>query len=281
MVPPKRCKSVSVIVPGIPVIANASSPRSKSLTMAAVTTRAPSGSWRYRAMSRRQPEGVALEWPQRTMSCERTCSRWQDVGPQESIGTASAPCWSTPVACTDALVSADAHTSTHAGGIASRRNRSRTAGSSTEPPASSTHLSGRTALFGGARAAGRPGGLAASDCGSRSFPRSLPVGCHPPQASQPSEGGNDPTPARTRDKLAIGISNIVNAEMADPVPAPTEHESRLRVKAMRQQALYRPYVPLSCGVLAPGRQNRQSERQCSEIAQCSDVAHQTLLDIPQ
>ena len=54
------------------------------------------------------------------------------VGPQESIGTASDRAWSTPVACTDDSASADAHTSTHAGGIASRRNRSRTAGSSTE-----------------------------------------------------------------------------------------------------------------------------------------------------
>ena len=120
------------------------------------------------------------------------------------------PRWSTPVACTDALASVDAHTSTHAGGITSRRNRSRTAGSSTEPPTSSTHLSGRAVIR------WSPGGRKVRGVGSVRLrePLTSPErsGRRPPRDSQLSESENDPAPTRARDKLPVSISNIVNVE---------------------------------------------------------------------
>ena len=54
------------------------------------------------------------------------------------------------------------------------------------------------------------------------LPRSVPVGCHPPRDSQPSDGENDPTPTPVRDTLAVGISNIVNVErLCDQCIQPT------------------------------------------------------------
>ena len=156
-----------------------------------------------------QPEGVAQGWPPRRLSCERICSRWQDAGPLESIGIASDRAGRHLSLGLTQFASADAHTSTHAGGIASRRNRSRTAGSTTGLPASSTHLSGRTVIR------WSPGGRKARGVGSVRLwgPLSAPErsGRLPPTPdSQASEGENEPTPTRVRNILAAGISTIVN-----------------------------------------------------------------------
>ena len=80
------------------------------------------------------------------MSCVQICSRWQDVGQRASICTASGRAGRPLSPVLTYSASADAHTSTHAGGIANRRNGSRTRGSSTESPSSSTHSSGRAAI---------------------------------------------------------------------------------------------------------------------------------------
>jgi hypothetical protein len=129
------------------------------------------------------------------------------------------PRWSTPVAWTDALASGDAHTSTHAGGIASRCSRPRTAGSSTDSPASSTHVSGRAVMR------WSPGGRNVRGVGSvppleRVTAPECPIGYRPPprlSAFRRWEGS-----APDGDRLAMGISDVLDDLTLGRVEHPAE-----------------------------------------------------------